>query len=177
MTQALAREPLRVEERRDGWARVVTAYDYPGWMRRRALEDGEGELPPPAGDRPARGGARVPRRAVRVGRPDGGAGSTARASSTWPTARRGGSSRATRGSRRRPASAVAAGEERPGDLVTYGDGERADHVAFWLGDGRILHATARDGLGVVEEPEPRRARPRRRRVRRPVLSAFGVPSE
>ena len=40
---------------------------------------------------------------------------------------------------------VAAGEERPGDLVVYGAGERADHVAFWLGDGKILHATARDG--------------------------------
>ena len=30
-------------------------------------------------------------------------------------------------------------------------GEPTDHVAFWLGDGRILHATARDELGVVEE--------------------------
>jgi cell wall-associated NlpC family hydrolase len=58
---------------------------------------------------------------------------------------------------------VAVGAERPGDLVTYGDG-RADHVAFWLGDGRILHATAREGLGVVEEIEPEELRARRRRV-------------
>jgi cell wall-associated NlpC family hydrolase len=43
---------------------------------------------------------------------------------------------------------------RPGDLVTYGD-EAATHIAFWLGDGRILHSTARDGVnGVVEEREP-----------------------
>jgi cell wall-associated NlpC family hydrolase len=48
-----------------------------------------------------------------------------------------------------------------GDLLTYG-GERADHIAFWLGQGRILHATAREGLGVVEEPEPADLRARRR---------------
>ena len=45
VTQALRGEPLRVEERRDGWARVVTAYDYPGWMRAEELEEGEGLLP------------------------------------------------------------------------------------------------------------------------------------
>src|SRR5260221_1166113 len=44
VTQALRGEPLHVEERRDGWARVVTAYDYPGWVRAEELEDGEGEL-------------------------------------------------------------------------------------------------------------------------------------
>lgn len=49
----------------------------------------------------------------------------------------------------------------PGDLVTYG-GDRADHIAFWLGQGRILHATAREGLGVIEEPEPAELRARRR---------------
>jgi cell wall-associated NlpC family hydrolase len=42
---------------------------------------------------------------------------------------------------------------RPGDLITYGD--PVDHIAFWLGDGRILHSTGReDGIGVVEELEP-----------------------
>jgi cell wall-associated NlpC family hydrolase len=51
---------------------------------------------------------------------------------------------------------VDAGELRAGDLVSYGDGERADHVAFWLGDGRILHATQR------EEEEPLELRRRRR---------------
>ena len=30
-------EPLRVEEARDGWARVRTAYDYPGWLPADAL--------------------------------------------------------------------------------------------------------------------------------------------
>src|SRR5581483_2550613 len=52
---------------------------------------------------------------------------------------------------------------RPGDLVTYGPPEGADHVAFWLGDGRILHATGRDGVRrVVEEEEPEELRGRRR---------------
>ena len=40
-----------------------------------------------------------------------------------------------------------------GDLVCFGPAERAHHIAFWLGEGRILHATDRDGVGaVVEEP-------------------------
>jgi hypothetical protein len=30
--------------------------------------------------------------------------------------------------------------------------EEITHIAFWLGDGRILHAAG--GRGVVEEPEP-----------------------
>ena len=42
---------------------------------------------------------------------------------------------------------------RPGDLITYGEGGRATHV--WLGNGRILHSTEREGVnGVLEEPEP-----------------------
>ena len=45
---------------------------------------------------------------------------------------------------------VPRNELRRGDLVCYGD-----HIAFWLGDGRILHATGREGVGrVVEEEHP-----------------------
>jgi cell wall-associated NlpC family hydrolase len=58
---------------------------------------------------------------------------------------------------------VADTELRAGDLVTYGDGS-ADHIAFWVGEGRILHATGRDDLGVVEEDEPESLRTRRRRL-------------
>jgi cell wall-associated NlpC family hydrolase len=57
-------------------------------------------------------------------------------------------------------------EERlgPGDLISYGDAE-ANHIAFWLGDGRILHATDReDADGVLEEPEPGDLRGRRRKL-------------
>ena len=32
VTQALLGEPLAVGAERDGWARVTTAYDYPGWI-------------------------------------------------------------------------------------------------------------------------------------------------
>jgi cell wall-associated NlpC family hydrolase len=60
---------------------------------------------------------------------------------------------------------VAEAELRPGDLVTYGDAASCDHVAFWLGDGRILHATGREGVErVVEEPEPAFLHARRRRL-------------
>jgi hypothetical protein len=38
-----------------------------------------------------------------------------------------------------------------GDLAVYG-AETTRHIAFWLGDGRILHAA--EGRGVVEEEEP-----------------------
>src|SRR5207237_3049489 len=51
---------------------------------------------------------------------------------------------------------------RAGDLVTYGPPEGADHIAFWVGGGRILHATQRDGGdGAVEEDEPAGLRERR----------------
>jgi cell wall-associated NlpC family hydrolase len=61
---------------------------------------------------------------------------------------------------------VEVSEPSPGDLVTYGDpGGPADHIAFWLGDGQILHSTGReDGIGVVEEPEPEYLRARRRKL-------------
>jgi cell wall-associated NlpC family hydrolase len=59
---------------------------------------------------------------------------------------------------------VAEDELRPGDLITYGD-ERTTHIAFWLGDGRILHSTEREGAnGVLEEPEPDDLRSRRRKL-------------
>ena len=54
---------------------------------------------------------------------------------------------------------------RSGDLVTYGRPgvEHATHIAFWLGDGRILHAPEREGVhSVVEEAEPEDYRLRRR---------------
>jgi cell wall-associated NlpC family hydrolase len=64
-------------------------------------------------------------------------------------------------------SAVAETDLRPGDLITYGDDDKdhATHIAFWLGDGRILHSTQRDDVdGVVEEREPDELRARRRKL-------------
>src|SRR3978361_1042925 len=37
VTQILPGEPFTVEETRDGWARIRTSYDYPGWVRAEAL--------------------------------------------------------------------------------------------------------------------------------------------
>ena len=57
----------------------------------------------------------------------------------------------------------ARGRAPPGDLITYGDERATTHIAFWLGDGRILHSTERDDAnGVVEEREPDELRARRR---------------
>ena len=48
--------------------------------------------------------------------------------------------------------------------MTYGD-VAADHIAFWVGEGRILHSTGRDGgIGVVEEEEPGYLYARRRKI-------------
>src|SRR5207237_10426938 len=45
------------------------------------------------------------------------------------------------------------GQAQPGDLVCFGPEGEAHHIAFWLGEGRILHATSREGTGkVLEEP-------------------------
>ena len=57
------------------------------------------------------------------------------------------------------AAVVVTGLE-PGDLITYGD--PVDHIAFWLGEGQILHSTGREnGIGVLEEAEPEDLRARR----------------
>ncbi len=42
---------------------------------------------------------------------------------------------------------VSADEARPGDLVFYSSGGHVDHVAIYMGDGRIVHASnARTGI-------------------------------
>ena len=59
------------------------------------------------------------------------------------------------------AAGAAVAVPEPGNLVAYGD--PVDHIAFWLGGGRILHATGRDGIrAVVDEPEPSALQVRRR---------------
>ncbi|WP_204139220.1 C40 family peptidase [Halomicronema sp. CCY15110] len=48
--------------------------------------------------------------------------------------------------------AVALKEVQPGDLLFFGQGDRPNHVALYLGDGRYIHSSGRDqgrnGIGI-----------------------------
>ena len=160
VTQALRGAPLRVEERRDGWARVRTAYDYPGWVRDEALEEGAGELPAEASGSPLDVARSY------LGAPYLWGGLTERGidcSGLVHMAYRRLGRLVPRDAVEQEGAATEVAELEPGDLVTYG--EPADHIAFWLGEGRILHSTGReDGIGVVEEPEPQDLRARRHKL-------------
>ena len=167
VTEALAGEPLTLEETRSGWARVRTAYDYPGWLRAEALGSGDPDpswLPPPS-SRSVLDEART-----FLGAPYLWGGMTRHGidcSGLVHMAHRRVGRLVPRDADQQEAAGAGLPEVdlRPGDLVTYGEGERATHIAFWLGGGRILHSTERDGAnGVIEEAEPAELRAKRRRL-------------
>jgi cell wall-associated NlpC family hydrolase len=162
VTQALAGEPVAVEERRDGWLRVRTAYDYPGWMREEHVEEGEGSLPG------ARDGSTIDEARTYLGTVYEWGGLTSRGidcSGLVHMSYRRLGRLVPRDADQQEDAGTEVDEPRPGDLVTYGEpGKSADHIAFWLGDGRILHSTGRDDLGVVEEDEPQSLFERRRKI-------------
>jgi gamma-D-glutamyl-L-lysine dipeptidyl-peptidase len=153
VTQALAGEPLTVEERRGGWALIRTAYDYRGWIR-------EDELA--SGTAPGFGACPYddPVEAARsyIGAPYEWGGMTDRGidcSGLVHMAFRLTGRLVPRDADQQEAAAIEIdkADARAGDLVCFGDPGEARHIAFWLGDGRILHATAREGVNaVVEEP-------------------------
>jgi gamma-D-glutamyl-L-lysine dipeptidyl-peptidase len=159
VTQALRGEALQLEERRGDWALVVTAYDYPGWLRAEELEEGEGAWPAPEGGQP------VELARTYLGTPYLWGGMTKAGidcSGLVHMAYRRGGRLVPRDAWQQLEAGVVVGEPEPGDLVFYAEpGAQVDHVAFWLGEGWILHSTGRDGLGVVEENEPPSLRARR----------------
>jgi len=159
VTELLRGEPVRVEEQRDGWARIRTAYDYPGWVREDDLERGA------SGD-PLEEARRL------LGTPYLWGGLTERgidcSGLVHIAHRRVGRLVPRDADQQEEAGTPVRHEElRRGDLITYAEeGEtRATHIAFWLGDGRVLHATQRDGVDrVIEEDEPAQLKAMRRHV-------------
>jgi gamma-D-glutamyl-L-lysine dipeptidyl-peptidase len=153
VTQALAGEPLAVEEIDGDWARIRTAYDYPGWIRADALggaPDGEWPGLPRAGDP-------VEEARAYLGAPYEWGGLTERgidcSGLVYVAYRRLGRLVPRDAHQQEAASEpIEERDTKPGDLVFIGPPGRAHHVAFWLGEGRILHATEREDVsGVVEE--------------------------
>jgi gamma-D-glutamyl-L-lysine dipeptidyl-peptidase len=165
VTQALRGEPLAVEETRGDWARIRTAYQYPGWIRAGALggePDGEWPGLPRAGDPVEEARAYLGTSYEWGGMTERGIDCSGLVHMAF---RRLGRIIPRDADQQEEAGAsVPEPELRPGDLITYGE-ERATHIAFWLGDGSILHSTERDNaIGVLEEREPDDLRARRRRV-------------
>ena len=159
VTQLVRGEPVRIAGRDGAWASIVTAYDYRGWVRMDALEERKGSLPPADG--------RAPLELAReyLGAPYLWGGMTEAGidcSGLVHMAYRRAGRIVPRDAHQQHDAGEPVANPEPGDLVLYADpGKPADHVAFWVGEGRILHATGREGLGVVEEDEPNSLRSRR----------------
>ena len=147
VTQLLPGEPIAVGDTRDGWVRIRTAYDYPGWIRADALGGG----PDPAWLEP-RVSEPLDFARTLLGSPYLWGGMTAAGidcSGLVHMSFRAAGRLVPRDADQQEDAAEAVAEDalRPGDLVTYGDERAADHIAFWLGDGPHppLDATRRGG--------------------------------
>jgi gamma-D-glutamyl-L-lysine dipeptidyl-peptidase len=165
VTQALAGEPLAVESTEGDWARIRTAYAYPGWIRADALAgEPDGEWPglPRTGDPVQEARAYLGTVYEWGGMSERGIDCSGLVHMAYRRLGR----IVPRDADQQEEAGLDVPEARlaPGDLITYGE-EEATHIAFWLGDGRILHSTQRDDAnGVVEEPEPADLQARRRQL-------------
>lgn len=150
VTQALRGEPLTVHERRGPWARVTTAYDYLGWIRADVLvEQTAGDWLPPVrmGDPVVEARAYLGTPYLWGGMTEAGIDCSGLVHMAWRRLGR----LVPRDAFQQAAAGTPTDGPAYGDLVVYGP-DRVTHVAFWLGDGRILHAAG--GREVVEEHEP-----------------------
>jgi cell wall-associated NlpC family hydrolase len=163
VTQALRGESLRVLEERKDWVRVETEYAYPGWARREDLAGGRDPewLAPSAADPVEHARTLLGTRYEWGGMTRAGIDCSGLVHMSFRACGR----LVPRDADQQEEAGERLSEAhlRTGDLVTYGPPDGADHIAFWVGEGRILHATRRDGVdGVVEEEEPAELRGRRR---------------
>jgi gamma-D-glutamyl-L-lysine dipeptidyl-peptidase len=165
VTQLLRGEPVRLKGRRRGdWEHVETMYDYGGWVRSEHL------TPVPARTvrflRPREGDPILQARQF-TGAPYVWGGMTEKGidcSGLVHMAYRRLGRLIPRDADQQELAGTPVDEKdaRYGDVVTYGEGQ-ATHIAFWLGNGRVLHATQREGVNaVLEEDEPEELRARRR---------------
>lgn len=163
VTQLLRDEPLVVTGERGGWARVETAYGYPGWAPLEAVAGPPREEAWPV---PVGSDLLAEARAY-LGAPYEWGGMSERGidcSGLVHMAFRRIGVVVPRDSwqQEEAGEPVAEGDLRPGDVLCY-----PRHVAFWAGENRILHASGREGVeAVVEELEPPELAARRRAMRR-----------
>ena len=192
VTQALFADPLDVVERRNGWAQVTLADGYTGWIDAGALGDPPPKerahvvVVPQAADRylgtwlPAPGLRTEPLAAARrkasgeaiaeaalmfLGAPYEWGGVTVEGldcSGLVQVVHRRFGMLLPRDSAQQAQAGreVSLDEAEPGDLLFSGD-----HIAIWLGEGEIVHATSAHGA-VVREPHPAELHAKLKSVRR-----------